>query len=423
MAWEMFVEASGRRSTGYQALLVGLLSLNFGILFFDRNALNFLMPFVRPDLGLSDTQVGMLSSGLSLTWAIAGFAVGRLSDKLGSRKPVIVIATIAFCMCSVVSGLASSFLMLLGARMLMGAAEGGVMPVSHSLIVAEVDEKRRGLAMGVAQNFGSNVLGSAVAPLVLVPIALAYGWRDAFLIAAVPGLISAAIIWFFVKEPPRDVFHASDAPRATMREAFADRNVQLCALISVLLVAYLVCTWAFMPLYLTADRGYSQDETKWLMAALGISAGIGSFAVSALSDRIGRKPAIVGFAFLGIILPLGAMFVTGNAWLLALIFFVGWALNGVFPLFMATVPSESVDPRLTASLTGIVMGIGEVVGGVFGPSIAGLLSDAYGRSAVMWLLLGLCTAAGVVGMGLRETAPRVLARRAEQIGQPATRAA
>ena len=194
-------------------------------------------------------------------------------------------------------------------------------------------------------------------------------------------------------------------------EAFADRNIQLCAVISVLLVSYLVCCWAFLPLYLTSDRGFSPDVTKWLMATLGISAGIGSFAVAALSDRIGRKPAIVGFSFLGVILPLGAMYFTGSPWLLALMFFFGWALNGVFPLFMATIPSESVDPRLTASLTGIVMGIGEVLGGVLSPSIAGALSDSHGRSAVMWLMLGLTIAAGIVGMGLRETAPRVLSRR------------
>jgi MFS transporter, ACS family, hexuronate transporter len=400
-----------RRSGRYQAMLVGMLSLNFGILFFDRNALNFLMPFVQPDLNLSDTQVGMLSSGLSLTWAIAGFLVGRLSDKLGTRKPVIVAATIAFCLCSFVSGMASSFLMLLGARILMGAAEGGVMPVSHSIIAAEVDEDKRGLAMGVGQNLGSNVLGSALAPLVLIPVALAYGWRDAFYLAAAPGLISAAIIWFFVKEPEAAAFNHGDTPRATLAEAFADRNVQLCAIISILLVSYLVCCWAFMPLFLTKERGFEPDTTKWLMATLGISAGIGSFAVSALSDRIGRKPSIVGFSLIGVILPLGALFFTGSAWVLAAIFFIGWGLNGVFPLFMATIPSESVDPRLTASLTGIVMGIGEVLGGVLSPSIAGGLSDAYGRSAVMWLMLGLTLAAAVVGMALRETAPRVLARR------------
>jgi MFS transporter, ACS family, hexuronate transporter len=400
-----------RRSQGYQIFLVLILSLNFGILFFDRNALNFLMPFVQPDLGLTDTQVGMLSSGLSLTWAIAGFTVGRISDRLGSRKPVVVLGTIAFCLCSVVSGLAASFLMLLGARILMGAAEGGVMPVSHSIVAAEVDEEHRGLAMGVAQNLGSNVLGSTAAPLILIPLALAYGWRTGFYMAAIPGLISAAIIWFFVQEPVRAKAAAGDAPQATLKEAFADRNVQLCALISILLVSYLVLCWAFMPLFLTKERGFEPDTVKWLMATLGISAGIGSFAVSWLSDEIGRKPTIVGFSFLGIILPLGAMFFGGSSWVLAAIFFVGWGLNGVFPLFMATIPSESVDPRLTASLTGVCMGIGEVIGGVLSPLLGGKLSDLYGRDSVMWLMIALCTLAGVVGFGLRETAPRVLARR------------
>lgn len=399
-----------RRSKSYQMMLVGLLSLNFGILFFDRNALNFLMPFVKPDLGLSDTQVGLLSSGLSLTWAIAGFTVGRISDRLGSRKPVIVVATILFCICSFVSGLASSFLMLLGARLLMGAAEGGVMPVSHSVIVAEVDEDKRGLAMGVGQNLGSNLLGSTAAPLILVPFAIAYGWRESFFLAAVPGLISAALIWFLVHEPRPQEYHAQ-GPTATLGEAFANRNVQLCALISILLVSYLVVCWAFMPLYLTADRGFDADTVKWLMATLGISAGLGSFIVPWISDNVGRKPVIVTVSLLGIILPLGAMYFSGSAWVLAGIFFFGWALNGVFPLFMATIPSESVDPRLTASLTGIVMGIGEVLGGVLSPSIAGALSDAFDRSAVMWMMLALCTAAGLIGLGLRETAPRVLARR------------
>lgn len=398
------------RSRGYRTALVLLLSLNFGILFFDRNALNFLMPYVRPDLGLSDTQVGLLSSGLSLTWAIAGFTVGRFSDWLGSRKPVIIVATLAFCVCSVVSGLAQSFLMLLGARILMGAAEGGVMPVSHSLIASEIPEEQRGLAMGVAQNLGSNLLGSSVAPLVLVPVAIAFGWRHAFFIAAAPGLVSAAILWFFIVEPAKQADHAHAAPAATLGQAFADRNVQLCALIAILLVSYLVCCWAFMPLYLTSTRGWPADTAKWLMATLGLSAGIGSFAVSALSDRIGRRPTVIGFSFLGVILPLGALYIAGNAWLLALIFFFGWGLNGVFPLFMATIPSESVDPRLTASLTGVVMGVGEVIGGVLSPSLAGWLSDSYGRDAVMWLMLGLCVAAGLIGFGLRETAPRVLAR-------------
>lgn len=404
------MNAGKARSSGYQVWVTALLSLNFGILFFDRNALNFLMPFVQPDLQLSNTQVGMFSSALSLTWALSGLLVGRISDKLGSRKPVVVIATIAFCLCSFISGAASSFLMLLGARLLMGAAEGGVMPVSHSMIVAEVAPERRGLAMGVAQNLGSNLLGSGLAPLLLVPVAVAVGWRTGFYLAALPGLVTAALIWFTLREPPVEA-HDDAAPKVTLREAFGHRNVILCALISILLVSYLVVCWAFMPLFLTKARGFDPDTMSWLMATLGISAGLGSFAVPAISDVIGRRPVMIFFSFLGVILPLGGLYYEGSAWVLAAIFFFGWGLNGLFPMFMATIPSESVDPRLTATLTGVVMGTGEVLGGVLSPFLAGTLADAFGLAAPLWLMLGCTVLAGFLTLGLIESAPRVVARR------------
>ena len=68
-------------STGYQILLTTLLSLNFGIVLFDRNALSFLMPFIQPELGLNNTQVGMLAGALSLTWAVAPLGVGAIADR------------------------------------------------------------------------------------------------------------------------------------------------------------------------------------------------------------------------------------------------------------------------------------------------------------------------------------------------------
>lgn len=111
-----------RRGNGYQVWLVALLSRNFGILFFDRQAANFMMPQIQPDRGLTNLQVGMIASGLSLSWALAGLTVGPLSDRLGLRKPLPLIATLMLCACSFLPGLAGGFLALLGARLLMGVA-------------------------------------------------------------------------------------------------------------------------------------------------------------------------------------------------------------------------------------------------------------------------------------------------------------
>jgi len=397
----------------YQALLVGLLSLNFGILFFDRNALSFLMPFVKPDLGLSNTQVGLASSSLSLSWALAALFIGAAADRGGRRKAYLLGATLAFWLCSFLTGLATSFLMLLGARLLMGFAEGGINPISQSITALAVPPERRGLAMGVMQNFGSNLLGSFAAPVLLVGFAAAWGWQRAFFLAGIPGLVSACLLWRFVREPTAAAVQGpvvKEALASRLRQIMRHRNMVLCALISILLVSYLVICWSFAPLFLTQVRGFSPRSMSWLMGTLGISATVTSFVVSGISDRIGRRPVMIFTAYLGVILPLGALYYGGSIWILAAIFFFGWALTGLFPLFMGTIPSESVGVRHMTTAMALVMSVGEVFGGVLSPTLAGWAADRTGLAAPLWIMFGLCIAAGTLALGLSETAPLRLAR-------------
>jgi MFS transporter, ACS family, hexuronate transporter len=405
----------------YQFLLVALLSLNFGILFFDRNALSFVMPFVKPDLALTNTQVGLTSSALSFAWAVSALFIGARADRTGRRKAYLVGATIAFSLCSFLTGLATSFVLLLGSRLLMGLADGGIAPISQSLTALSVPPERRGVAMGVMQNFGSNLLGSFAAPVLLVGFAAAFGWHKAFYLAGLPGLVSAFLLWRFIREPvPMHADATSgvvtgagtgagtvadESFRSRLGEIFAQRNIILCALIAVLLVSYLVICWTFTPLFLTRVRGFEPATMSWLMGTLGISATIGSFVVSGISDAVGRKPVLVCASFLGVMLPLGALFYGGSVWILAALFFFGWALTGTFPLFMGTIPSETVARAHMTTAIALVMGAGEVFGGVLSPALAGWAADIAGLAAPLWIMMGLCAAAGVLALGLRETAP------------------
>jgi predicted MFS family arabinose efflux permease len=284
------------------------------------------------------------------------------------------------------------------------------------MVAAEVSPRWRAMAMGVTQNVGSSLLGSTVAPLVLVPIALAWGWRHAFFVAAVPGLISALLIVLFVIERPiQQAAVRQSRQRAPILETLTNRNVLTCTLMAILLVSYLVVTWAFMPLVLVQYRGIADNTAAGLMAVLGISSCIASFVVTGASDVIGRKPVMTVMPFVGMVLPLAALYYDGPALLLGAIFFAGWMFNGIFPMFMATVPAESVDPRHVATAMGIVMGVGEILGGVLAPSLAGLLSDRYGLAAPLWLLVALAAMGGIVAMFLTETAPRL--RRKNELGE------
>ncbi len=395
-------------SAGYQRMVVVLLSLNIGIVFFDRFALNFLMPFVQPDLHLTNTQVGAFTSALSLSWALSCLLIGRVSDAWGRRKPILVMCTVVFACMSFLSGVANGFVALLLARLLMGIAEGGVTPLSHAVIVSTVDPSRRGVAMGVIQNFGSNLLGSFLSPLVLVALATHYGWRSAFYVAGVPGLLSAAALMFCIKETP---LARTTTTRPLLRDLFASRNVWLCATMSALLVAFVMIFVTFTPILLT-QGGIDRTTMSWLMATFGIASVVYSVIVPGSSDLWGRRPVVIMGALLGVLLPVAAGHLSGPLWYLLAVFALGSAITGIFPIVMGTIPSESVRPEMVGTVLGIGMGVGEAIGGTLGPICAGAVADAFGIHSTLWILSGLAVLTAALGLRLRETAPVRLRRSA-----------
>ncbi|MEW7000434.1 MFS transporter [Serratia ureilytica] len=148
-----------------------------------------------------------------------------------------------------------------------------------------------------------------------------------------------------------------------------------------------------------------------IMSAIGAAWVFWGVAVPAISDRLGRKPTLIFFSLLAVCCPLFLSYVD-NPWLLGVLVFLSYTGLGCFTLFMATIPSETVSPARIATALGLVMGIGEVIGGCLAPFIAGLIADRYGLVSVMWLAATGAVCAGVLSCFLDETAPAVVSRRA-----------
>jgi predicted MFS family arabinose efflux permease len=188
--------------------------------------------------------------------------------------------------------------------------------------------------------------------------------------------------------------------------------------ISVLLVSYLVVCWAFMPLFLTKHRGFAPETMGWLMATLGISAGIGSFVVPAISDAIGRRPVMIFFAFLGAILPLGGLYYGGSPWVLGAIFFFGWGSTACSRCsWRRSLPKGRPAPDRHADRRG--HGHRRSSGRGAQPVPGRHLADAWGLSAPLWLMLVLTILAGLCALGLVRSAPRIVARRSGAVGAAA----
>jgi predicted MFS family arabinose efflux permease len=405
--------AHKNNSASYENVLLCVLFLTFGFVFFDRLALSFLFPFMKDELQLSNSQLGMLSSVLALAWAVSGVVVGAWSDRIGKRKPLLIIAVVLFSACSALSGLVGGFLSLLLFRAIMGLAEGPILPLSQSLMIEVSSPHRRGLNMGLLQGSAAGLFGAVIGPPVLVALAQAFGWRHAFVVSLIPGLIIAWLIWRYVKpDQPRKAQSAaqSDSPKGSRLALLKSRNILICTLISCMFVTWFVVLISFTPTFLVSSRGFSASTMGTLMSCLGAAWVIWGFLVPAISDRIGRRPTLVIFSLLAACCPLALLYAP-DATSLGLLLILTYTGLGCFTLFMATIPAETVSRTTIATALGLIMGIGELVGGFISPTLAGFAADRFGLSIVMWISCGGALMAAVLALFLQETAPAVLTRR------------
>ena len=400
---------TARKIFSYENRLLLILGLAFGIAFFDRQGASILAPFIQKDLNLTNTQIGLLGSVLALSWAVSAYVISRWSDKVGRRKPFLLAFVVIFSACSLASGLARDFPQLLAARLLMGVVEGPFLPICLGIMAVESSPTRRALNAGVMQNFFSALVGNSLAAVVLVALATHFGWRSAFYLSALPGLLIGVAIWLWVKEPARaaaDTFMAPrDGPAMGLRDMLGVHNVRICAILSVLMVGWLLTISSFLPIFLTNYRQMAVGQMSQVMMLVGVCAGLSSFVTAPLADRIGRRPVMIGFCALSAITPLTALLFGGPFWAFAALMFTGFSVTGVFPIFMGVVPGESLPARSATTAMGLVICAGEVIGGFGGPLVAGMLADRTSLAAPMLMCLGFSALATVTALFLKETAP------------------
>lgn len=402
-----------QRGKGYEIALLAVLTLANGVVAFDRLAATFLSPYIVSELKLDNAQLGLLAGALSGAVALSAFLGGQLADRTGRRKALLIACTLVFSLGSAAGGFALGFATLFAARFLLGLAEGPMVPVSQTIMVETSAPARRGFNMGVMQMAGAFLLGAMAGPIVATRIADAHGWSSAFFLSAVPGLALAGLMLLLVK-PDRPVAHAAgQAPPSllgALRQLLGIANMRAALLVAALFTAWLVLQNVFLPVYLTTAKALPAATMGVVLSMGGIAGVIGGAALPLLSDRIGRRPVVIGACLAGLIAPVAILLLPPDPLLLGAAILLGWLPLGIAPLYCATIPTESVPPALATSAVGLSMGTAELLGGVVAPALAGVAADAYGLGAVLLICAGLALAAALAALLLKETAPRALAQ-------------
>jgi predicted MFS family arabinose efflux permease len=397
---------TGSWDTAYEMKIILILSLAFGLVGLDRFILPVLFPSMMGELNLTYADLGNLVGILAVAWGIAAFAMGYMSDRLGRRK-VLVPAVILFSLLSALSGVATGLLSLLIIRAIMGAAEGPVASTGVAVAVEASHPKRRGLNNGVFQCMIS-LFGLALGPLIATQLLQVTSWRNVFMIVGIPGLIIAVVMWFIVREPVAAMVGGKPAPRPAFGELFAHRNVPLAMLTLMCAMTGIFVQAAMMPNYLTDYLKLSTADMGFVTSAIGFGGCIGQFALPAISDIVGRKPtALASFAVSAIFLYLFSQTGADSLTVLFALLFVAALFNfAALAILAGPIAAEAAPIGMVASVAGLVIGAGEIFGGGVAPAIAGRIAQSSGIQNTLIFAIGGQLLGLVLGLMLKETAPR-----------------
>ncbi len=387
---------------------MAVLSLCWALALFDITGIDYLMPFIAPNLKLNNTQIGLLFSLYYIPFGLSSYVTGELTDRFGKRRTILVSVMLLFSLGSLLPGLATSFTALLMTRLLMGLLTGPILPLAQTIVAVEMPAERRGTNMGIVQNVGTSLLGF-LTPLLLVALAVRWGWRIGFFVIAIPGLICTVLIALSLRHVPEpQIGGEAKRRRKPIGEVLRHRNIWLCIAGACLFTSFILIGRGYLPLFYVQLRHMSPQRMGLLMSVLSVSGLILGVVFPALADRFGRKPAAIFSSLLGAILPLAALYFAGPDTVLGLLMFIGWAPAGASMLLFATIPSETVPTHSISTAIGLTFAIGTLVGGFLGPALAGWSADRWGLRSSLLLEAGCAIAMALICLALRETRPAKL---------------
>lgn len=368
------------------AVLFAINTLNF----FDRQIAAAVAPLMLAEFKMSDSEYGDITTAFILIYAAVGVPLGRWADR-GHRPTILGLGVFVWCLFTAGSGLVRGYWSLFGMRMGVGVGEASCAPAGNSLIgdMFPVNKRARamaifmlGLPIGI---FLSNMFGGQIGQ--------AYGWRKAFFLAAVPGVL-LSLLALKIKEQPRG---ASEVVQVTVHDDGVSpyrRVLSIPTMWWIILAGALhnfnaYAVNAYMPIYLVRYYGMTLKSANNIAAiVLGAVGVVGLLTGGLLADWVRKKKANgrLLVAALSLLISTPLVFMALNLPKAQMVLFtvlmgIGWLLFYIYYVTVYPAIQDVVEPHLRGTAMALYFFAMYVLGGAFGSKVLGVLSDSRALNA------------------------------------------
>lgn len=400
------VDTARSESHAAPRLMLWTLLIVYILNFLDRQIVNILAEPISQELGLSDTQIGLMTGlAFALFYTVLGIPIARYADRPHSNRVTIIsLSLAAWSGMTALCGLAQNFVQLLLARIGVGVGEAGCTPAAMSLITDAVPPEKRSSAIAF---YGLGVPAGSLLGLVIGGVlADAYGWRVAFMAVGIPGVALACLLPLLLRDPrfagsvkPVRSDAAPALPFLTALREMAQSPTFLLLMGGAAITAFLSygkAVWAVI--LFQRSFGLSPGATGlYLGVTLGLAGMAGTWLGGFVADRYGRTDRrwiIFGPALaMAVAAPLLFLAYASADWRVALLLLIlPTIFNAMYygPTYGAV--QGLVRPEARATASSLMLLAQNLVGLGAGPLLFGLLSDMFrpvaGAESVRWVLYG-----------------------------------
>ncbi|NJE85194.1 MFS transporter [Thermococcus sp. CX2] len=337
--------------------LLLLLSLGWIFNYAHRMAIPPLIPMIKGELGINNAEAGLLMTSLLLPYALIQVPAGYIGDRIG-RKRLLVISIIGYSVSSALIIFARHYWELLAVRAVYGLFSGLYYAPATALI-SEVYRERKGSALGVFMV--GPPIGSGMAPLIVVPIAINLEWRYAFLVLSAMSLAVGLALAFAIR---------GEVSRPSKVSFSIPKNVFLLSVANFIVLAAFFGLLTFLVSFLI-NSGVSLETASLFFSLLSVVGIAGSLFGGGLYDRVGKRSIAIVFGLNALLTFILA--ITASPWVVLPLGLSFYSVGAIVTAYT----SEKASGANLGSVMGFVNMVG-FFGATVGPYLLGLLIDSFG---------------------------------------------